>query len=1214
MVDTQKMKPTFFQRAAAAVRYTITGANSGWMPPMDPLPPLVGDVAEAQVKGRAWDYPVAWNLNYLPRANEPLPFSKLKTLAEWCPLVRTVIETRKDQVEALEWQIMPREAQRGQRPGTNEHKGKIKEIMDFLKSPDKELDFSQWIREILEQHFVLDAPAIYRNRTRGGKLYALQLIDGGTIKVLLNSYGRTPLPPDPAYQQVLKGLPAVNYSSGTFNPKDGPTFKTGELIYYPKNKRVDRAYGYPPVAQIVDYIEMAIGRLRFQKAWFTEGNVPDSFIEAPENMTSEQIATMQVAMDNLFAGNIEQRRKVWWLPHNSKYTPIKGDPLADSFDEWLARVICYAFSISPQPFVKMMNRATAASAQETAAAEGLEPTMLWLKRLMDRIIAEDFDAPYLEFEFQTDKEYDPGQAAVSENLFVRAGIKSIDEVRDNLGLDPMGGAASELLVYTAQGYQPVDPEEAADLKAQYAPPAVVPGAAAKPGGPQSPKKPKAKQGPPQKGGDDTKKGDELESSIYVYRPVLNEHDLQAWAAKSGFSLMPAPHVMLAASDLPVIWSQIPRDPAPSYIVDEGPRAVGKNASGSLVLSFVSPDLAGRWGELLGYGLSWPTELDEHKNHIVLTLDGGDIDLPTLQPYDGPLLFGEEEFASIPGNVFDQVVSIDKLTRDDVHREAANADPNPSPAQAEAGNYRKGHIQWQGLDISVETAMGEKRKGIGRDGKPWSCIMPTAYGYVKRTVGADGDHVDVYLGDNPESGKVWVLDQVDHQTKKFDEHKVGIMYNTLADYLADYHLAHGDGMSSERIHGVTEMTVDQLKSWLEYGDLTKPLSKTVTVGTGLTYHDDGTVPDKELHEEPIPEGTRRKEVGKHSHSPFRGRATKARKTPKGYRALTPVPLRSPTTRKATLDARQIMTKGLRHVQKSVVRQVRAKLQHLGKISSSDPVVEGNPFGHEAHGHIYAHTVGHKVRCGGPQRCGQCQKEWLHRFRAAYPEFGKLTKAEEEDEAERLAKEIADALDLGDLQVVVDDMEQLLDQVGEEAGKLALAQVGVTDSDLVNQIDERAASWAEDRAAELVGMHYDAKGNLVPSADAEMRIDDSTRDMVQTIISDGLSDGLTSDEIADELASMDGRPFSDERAQLIADTEIARAHSQGALMGYKEAQDAGVNTLKEWSVADTPCEVCEGNGDDGPIQLDELFSSGDDTPPGHPNCECVLLPYVQDEEDQ
>lgn len=87
---------------------------------------------------------------------------------------------------------------------------------------------------------------------------------------------------------------------------------------------------------------------------------------------------------------------------------------------------------------------------------------------------------------------------------------------------------------------------------------------------------------------------------------------------------------------------------------------------------------------------------------------------------------------------------------------------PTPAQAEAGNYRKRPVAWQGLTLKVENEAGSVRRGKDRDGKEWATKMPYAYGYVARSEGVDGDEVDVYLGPDLEgAGTVYVV----HQRKK-----------------------------------------------------------------------------------------------------------------------------------------------------------------------------------------------------------------------------------------------------------------------------------------------------------------------------------------------------------------------------------------------------------------------------------------------------------------
>lgn len=152
----------------------------------------------------------------------------------------------------------------------------------------------------------------------------------------------------------------------------------------------------------------------------------------------------------------------------------------------------------------------------------------------------------------------------------------------------------------------------------------------------------------------------------------------------------------------------------------------------------------------------------------------------------------------------------------------NERPEPTIAQTEAGNYKKGHIKIAGIDISVENPAGSERKGITKGGKPWSVQMQSHYGYIKGTVGRDKDHVDVFVKPGtPEnwSGTVFVMNQVDQQSKRFDEHKVvlGAKDKTEATalYLANYDKGWKPG-------SVGTLTVDQFKEWLKTGDQRKPL--------------------------------------------------------------------------------------------------------------------------------------------------------------------------------------------------------------------------------------------------------------------------------------------------------------------------------------------------------------------------------------------------------
>lgn len=153
---------------------------------------------------------------------------------------------------------------------------------------------------------------------------------------------------------------------------------------------------------------------------------------------------------------------------------------------------------------------------------------------------------------------------------------------------------------------------------------------------------------------------------------------------------------------------------------------------------------------------------------------------------------------------------------------------PSDAQKEAGNYAKGHVRVQGLDIAIETPKGAKRSGKDPSGKTWEVTMPAHYGDVKRTEGADGDKVDVYVGEHPDSPHVLVIDQLDLATGKFDEHKVMLGFVDPDVAIRTYERAFSDGKGFDRIGKTTPMTVEEFKTWLKKGDTTKPAADVVSV--------------------------------------------------------------------------------------------------------------------------------------------------------------------------------------------------------------------------------------------------------------------------------------------------------------------------------------------------------------------------------------------------
>ena len=161
------------------------------------------------------------------------------------------------------------------------------------------------------------------------------------------------------------------------------------------------------------------------------------------------------------------------------------------------------------------------------------------------------------------------------------------------------------------------------------------------------------------------------------------------------------------------------------------------------------------------------------------------------------------------------------TADDLELVSNEADSEYTPAQGEANNRKLGHAKWNGLDLSIETKAGGVRKGVDKEtGKTWETTMSAAYGYIRGTSGADNMHVDAYVGTDVNSGRVFIIDEVDNKTGKFRQHKTFIGFPDEASAVAAY-----TGTSSktpDMIGAVTEMSADEFRDWVLDGKKTKPL--------------------------------------------------------------------------------------------------------------------------------------------------------------------------------------------------------------------------------------------------------------------------------------------------------------------------------------------------------------------------------------------------------
>ena len=162
------------------------------------------------------------------------------------------------------------------------------------------------------------------------------------------------------------------------------------------------------------------------------------------------------------------------------------------------------------------------------------------------------------------------------------------------------------------------------------------------------------------------------------------------------------------------------------------------------------------------------------------------------------------------------------------KEEAKVETNPTEAQKEAGNYKKGHIKIDGFNVTIEQPKGSVRRGKDANGKEWETEMHNTYGYIRGTESVDGDHIDIFLSDNPTEGNVFVVDQV-NKDGSFDEHKVMYGFSDMESARKAYLSNYEEGWQG--LGNITEVSKEEFKKWIDSSKRkTKPFAEYSTVKT------------------------------------------------------------------------------------------------------------------------------------------------------------------------------------------------------------------------------------------------------------------------------------------------------------------------------------------------------------------------------------------------
>lgn len=455
--------------------------NSGSVPFAPGIPIVPGAINPPRTDGRPdprrYEFQVAQNINITE--TRLVPFATLRAAADQIDILRRCIEVTKAKLTGTDWDFVLGEDAtekivaeiggnhvRAQMEARERYTEDINKARQFWEAPDRSngLMFNDWLNLFLEDNLVLDAVAIWPQKTVGEDLYALQILDGSTIKPLIDDRGMRPQPPYAAYQQILFGFPRSEFSAPTETEDADGEFTSDELTYLVRNRRTWTVYGYGPVERALALADIYLRRQQWLRAEYTDGVTPELMMKTDANFGNnpDLLRAYENIFNNDLAGQTAQRMRVRLLPIGMEPVQFEGygERFKDTLDDYLVSSICGHFGVMPSeigfnPKGGLGGAGFQQGEAQTADVIGGMPLTRWVERMISQLSYNYLGIPReLEFKFMPSGREDNESIARTRDIELKNGALTINEMRSLAGRPLIESAEADmpLLITGAAAY------------------------------------------------------------------------------------------------------------------------------------------------------------------------------------------------------------------------------------------------------------------------------------------------------------------------------------------------------------------------------------------------------------------------------------------------------------------------------------------------------------------------------------------------------------------------------------------------------------------------------------------------------------------------------------------------------------------------------------------------------------------------------------------
>lgn len=421
---------------------------------------------------RRYEYQVAQNINITE--TKLVPFKTLRAAADQIDIARRCIEVQKAKILGLNWDIVLAEDSaekiiseiggnhtRAMSIARDRYTDEIARLRAFWESPDKSngLLLADWLNIALEEILVIDAWSVWPQRSVGGDLIGLQILDGTTIKPLIDDRGMRPTPPNAAFQQILYGFPRSEFSAPVESESADGEFSSDELSYMVKNRRTTSVYGYSPTERALPVLDIYLRRQQWLRAEYTDGVLPELMFETDDNFGNnpDLLRAYEDVYNNDLAGQTQQRKRARILPAGLKPVQYEGygERFKDTLDEYLVNSICGHYGVMPSEIGFNPKSGLGGAGFQLGQAESSEvigaiPLATWVARMISHLSYTFLGMPReLEFKFMESGRQDLESVARTQDINIKSGTLTINEARSRAGLPLIEAQEADMPILVA---------------------------------------------------------------------------------------------------------------------------------------------------------------------------------------------------------------------------------------------------------------------------------------------------------------------------------------------------------------------------------------------------------------------------------------------------------------------------------------------------------------------------------------------------------------------------------------------------------------------------------------------------------------------------------------------------------------------------------------------------------------------------------------------